>query len=139
MTPPAPVSREFTAHAQGLAELDDWIEAATAGWPCGEALLKARVCVAELAANLMEHGCDASSPARLGVRLEPLGKDIRLELSDDGRPFDPTQWRPAAARETLQTAAIGGRGLRTVHGLAREMRYERRDDRNHLSLLVAGG
>ncbi len=136
---PQPVNRDFTADADGLAELDDWIERATADWPSGEPVLKARVCAAELAANLMEHGSGPAGPARLSVRLAAEGPDVRLELTDNGRPFDPTEWHASAVRETLQTATIGGRGLRTVHGLSRELHYSRREGRNHLSLLVAGG
>jgi anti-sigma regulatory factor (Ser/Thr protein kinase) len=130
--------RDFIADAQGLAVLDDWLESATAGWSCRESVLRARVCAAELAANLMEHGLGPQGAARLKVSIACEGSDVRLELEDDGRAFDPTQWRPSREKQTLRTAPIGGRGLRTVQGLARELRYQRRNDRNCISLLVAG-
>jgi anti-sigma regulatory factor (Ser/Thr protein kinase) len=134
---PETINRDFRADADGLADLDDWIERSTAGWRCGASLMRARVCAVELAANLMEHGSGRTSAALLNVRLWPEAGGMRLELTDDGAAFDPTLPRPAPAPATLETAAIGGRGLRTVRGLARELRYRRENGRNHVSVLVA--
>ncbi len=132
---PAPVHREFVADAAGVAELDDWLEAATRAWPFQGSVLKARVCAAELAANLMEHDAEPGRRARLQVRLSAEEDGVALELVDDGRAFDPT--RPAAAGgETLQAATPGGRGLRTVQGLARTLEYRREDARNRLLLRI---
>ena len=133
---PAPVCREFTADAAGVAALDDWLETVTAAWPCRNAVFKARVCAAEAAANVMEHGSEPGRTAVIEARLSPDGEGVLLELADDGLAFDPTRPAPAPAGETLQSATPGGRGLRTIRGLARSLAYRREDGRNRLVLEI---
>jgi anti-sigma regulatory factor (Ser/Thr protein kinase) len=134
---PEPISRDFRADAGGLAELDDWMERSTAGWRRGASLMRARVCAVELAANLMEHGSDRAAAALLNVRLCREADGVRLELTDDGLAFDPTLVRPDPAPASLETAVVGGRGLRAVRGLAKELRYRRENGCNHVCVLVA--
>ncbi len=132
---PRSVHREFLADAAGVDEIDRWLEEETQGWPCAAAMLKARVCAAELAANVMEHGSGPGRPARIQMSLSAEDGDVVLEIVDDGAPFDPT--RPVAAvSETLEAAAPGGRGIRTVQGLASTLAYRREDGRNRLRLTV---
>ena len=133
---PAPVCREFAADAAGVAALDDWLEIATAAWPCQGALLKARVCAAEIAANVMEHGSPPGRTAVIEARLSADGEGVLLELTDDGVAFDPTRPAIAPVGETLQSATPGGRGLRTVQGLAKALAYRREGDRNRLSVTI---
>ena len=132
----APVRREFTADAAGVAALDDWLETATVDWPCQGAVLKARVCAAEVGANLIEHGSAPDRAAVIEVRLSEDAEGVLLELADDGAAFDPTRFPPAPDGETLQSATPGGRGLRAIQGLAHALAYRREDGRNRLSLKI---
>ena len=135
---PAPVSLDIEATGQGLGVLDDWIETVTAGWsPAG--VMKARVCAAELAANLLEHGSDPAHPARLCLRLSAGPEGVVLEMTDDGRPFDPTTPLPDSGEGDLATATLGGRGLRAVHALATRLDYRREDGLNRLTILLPFG
>lgn len=127
------LEREFLADPPGIADLDTWIETAAADWPSQKCVVKARVCAAEIAANLLEHGGHGEGPRRLQVRLSQTLEGVALDLADDGLPFDPTD-RPPSGRETLSSATPGGRGLQAVKGLAKTLSYRRDSDRNHLHL-----
>ena len=69
-------------------------------------LFRARVCVAEIAANLLEHGSAHPGRDEIKLSLQQRGPAIEVEISDTGREFDPT--RPAtysaAARRPEDTA-----------------------------------
>lgn len=89
----------------------------------------------ELFTNAAKHayGRDAP-PGRIEVALALDSGRIKIEFSDDGRPFDPLNRplpdldRPGAGRR------VGGLGLHIVRSLADEARYFRSAGRNHLVL-----
>jgi sigma-B regulation protein RsbU (phosphoserine phosphatase) len=58
---------------------------------------------------------------------------IRIQLIDDGIPFDPT------AHETNATAVadrqIGGMGISLIRQIADELQYQRMDDKNQLTII----
>jgi serine/threonine-protein kinase RsbW len=135
---PQPVSLEIEADGRGLGMLDDWIEDVTAGWsPLG--VMKARVCAAELAANLLEHGSEPERPARLTLRLSPRPDGVLLEMTDDGRAFDPTAPLSEPVTDDLTTATLGGRGLRAVQAMALALDYQREGGLNRLTVHLPYG
>ncbi len=122
------------ATPDGICALDGWIERIGASWRLpGDVVFRARVCVAEVAANLMEHGCTNHEGEPMAVSLRPDASALELELRDSGRAFDPTE--PTGA--TASAEAVGGRGLRLLHAYAAAMRYRREVGQNVLSLRVS--
>jgi anti-sigma regulatory factor (Ser/Thr protein kinase) len=91
----------------------------------------------ELQMNLLMHGFDdpGSGQVQIGVRVAP--QHVRLQVSDNGRPFDPTRFEPGEAPTNLETARVGGLGLSLVRKATHPIVYERRDGRNHLLLEFA--
>jgi anti-sigma regulatory factor (Ser/Thr protein kinase) len=133
----AAATRSFRATPDQVAEIDTWIETTAAGWNLAEdVVFRARVCVAELAANVMEHGRAQADWDEIAVTLHPSPPDLELEIADTGRPFDPTR-PPAPAAAPPATESIGGRGLRLLRAYATAMAYRREGARNILSLRVA--
>jgi anti-sigma regulatory factor (Ser/Thr protein kinase) len=58
-------TRSFAAAPDRIVELDNWIERTGAAWRVPEdVLFRGRVCVAEIAANLLEHGARRSKASR---------------------------------------------------------------------------
>ena len=131
-------TRSFKATPDDIADIDAWIEAATTGWPVAEdTVFRSRVCVAEIAANVMEHGRAQADWDEITITLRPLPPALEVEITDTGRPFDPTR-RP----ETVTVAGqipdpLGGRGLRLLRAYASAMTYRRAGGRNILTLRVA--
>ena len=96
-----------------------------------------------------EEGEDYSRPSRsarkraaehlieaheIAVRLGHQGKDVVLEIEDDGIAFDPTEGEPPPLA-TLESTRIGGWGMRIVRRFSDEVRYRRIDGRNCLTLI----
>src|SRR5262249_10350776 len=126
-------TRSFIATADGVCELDGWIERIGDWWRLpAEGVFRARVCVAEIAANLIEHGRVSPDGDEITVRLRPDGTAIEIELTDAGRAFDPT----AAGAGSSSAAGPGGCGLRLLRAHAAAMNYHRDASRNILRLRV---
>jgi anti-sigma regulatory factor (Ser/Thr protein kinase) len=130
-------TRNYIATPDRLAEIDTWIEQAGSAWQLPEdVVFRARVCVAELLANLLEHGRSRPDGDDIRITLRPIPPALELEIADSGRPFDPTA-RAAAAAIGPASAALGGRGLRLIGSYASDMSYGRSGRWNVLSLRVA--
>jgi anti-sigma regulatory factor (Ser/Thr protein kinase) len=130
-------TRSYIATPDRLADIDSWIEQAGSAWELPEdVVFRVRVCVAELLANLLEHGRARPDGDDLRITLRPAPPALELEIADSGRPFDPTA-RAAAAAAGPASAALGGRGLRLIGAYASDMSYGRAGRWNVLSLRVA--
>jgi anti-sigma regulatory factor (Ser/Thr protein kinase) len=125
-------TRSFIATQDQLSEMDGWIEDVGVRWGVAEDIVfRARVCVAEVAANLLEHGRAQADWDEISVTLRPSGATLAIEISDTGRAFDPTGAAEAPGPDTQ-----GGRGLRLLRAYAASMTYRREGARNILSLRV---
>src|SRR5262249_18152747 len=86
-------SRTFRGTPKDISAADAWIEEVGRHWGIAErTTFRARVCVAEIAANVFEHG--SPPPAEFAITLHRRGDGLDVEIIDSGRPFD----LPAAAR-----------------------------------------
>src|SRR5690348_6815226 len=89
-------SRTFRATPEDISAADAWTEEAGRHWGIAErTTFRARLCVAEIVANVLEHGPPALPPADFAVTLRRRGDGLDLEIVDSGRPFDVTA-APAA-------------------------------------------
>ena len=73
-----------------------------------------------------------SGASVLAFSCKKSGEQLSVSFSDNGVPFDPT----AAIPEEKQFEGLdsGGMGLSLIRRCASSMRYERREDRNILTL-----
>jgi serine/threonine-protein kinase RsbW len=129
-------TRTFRAAPGDLTEIDRWMEDVGAQWAAAErAMFRARVCIAELVANAMEHG--GANPERdtVTITLQRLGPDIGIEYADTAAPFDPTIPR-APVSSSADDASLGGRGLKLLQAYALHLSYRHDGKHNILSFRV---
>jgi len=130
-------SRAYIATPDRLSDIDSWIEQTGSAWRLAEGVVfRARVCVAELLGNLLEHGRCRPDGDDVRITLRPCPPALEVEISDTGRAFDPTA-RAIAAAAAPPANAPGGRGLRLLGAYATVMAYRRAGERNVLLLRVA--
>ncbi|MBU8537922.1 ATP-binding protein [Falsiroseomonas tokyonensis] len=127
----------------GLEAAQDAAEAWAEGQGVPPALvLRLRLVVEELVANLVEHAAwpglpqgEAPPPARLEAGFES-GR-LRLVLFDAARPFDPIT-APEAAAPSLDDDRVGGLGLALVRRMSRDLAYAPgQDGWNRTSLFIS--
>lgn len=128
-----PFRRVRTARREDVLEILEEIQPYLSG--CG---LAPRTCFAvELAAeefltNVSKYAFPDGEPGEMTLAIEPGEDVVRVELTDTGRPFDPTA-APPPPPLTIDSA-IGGRGIHLVRSLAESMSYRREGGRNILVL-----
>jgi anti-sigma regulatory factor (Ser/Thr protein kinase) len=127
-------TRSFAATPAAVTEMDDWIGTVGERWNLdARCLYRARVCVAELAANVLEHGGVAPEAGRIGIELRRISAGVEIEVTAPGVPFDS-----ATAPLSDDADRIGGRGLRLVRAYSSAIAYHRLTDRNIVTLRVSG-
>jgi anti-sigma regulatory factor (Ser/Thr protein kinase) len=128
-------TRTFRAEPSDISAADDWIEAVARRWALGERTrFGARLCVAEIASNVLEHGTSSDKTAEFALTLRRKGDGLDVEVSDTGRPFDPTATTPRPSAPSLDQTAVGGLGLRLLRSYASHIAYRHDGTRNHLTL-----
>ena len=100
-----------------------------------ETVADIRVVCDELLANVIAHGFVDDGEHEVEVRVELAGRRLVLSVSDDGVPFDPLAVASPDTSQPLEDRAIGGLGIHLVRHLVDEATYERRGERNVLTVV----
>ena len=89
----------------------------------------------ELCINVISHGeADGTKPIK--VVIVSRNDEITIEMSDNGKAFDPTKDAKTPSKVTsIEDSSIGGWGVHLAHTFSDEMRYERVDGMNCLTLV----
>jgi len=129
----------ITADASAIAAASAWIRAlgARLQLPPGD-VFRLDLCVTELVTNIADHGYAGRGDGEVELRAEPAadGAGIRVEIADNGEPFDPLAVPPPAPPARAAEARIGGLGIHLVRSYADDCSYERRDGRNVFTFVV---
>ena len=108
------------------------------GW--GESLtFKVNLVLDELASNIISHGGqEGRRNPDIEIEIASRSDELVIEISDDGRPFDPLGDAPPAAviDDDTQTAPVGGLGLHLVKSMVDSLSYRHEDGRNRVVLVA---
>ena len=131
-------SRTLRPHRAEIPLLDDWIASVMTDWGAAPRMAFAvRLCIAEIVTNAIEHGA-AGDGGDMTVTLLPVDSGVNVEICDSGRPFDPTQVADAPIPLSIETAQVGGWGMKLVRAFADQIVYRREGECNRLSLRISG-
>ena len=89
----------------------------------------------ELCINVINHGeVDGTQPIKVVIVSE--ADLISIEISDNGKAFDPTKDAKTPTKVTsIEDSSIGGWGVHLAHTFSDEMHYKRVDGMNCLTLV----
>jgi len=120
-----------------LAELErlaGWIE----GWAqhrvSADVSFAIQLCLEEAVANVIMYGAGSDDRLEIAVELERNGGTLTVRVIDNGRQFDPTLVPSPTPPASLADAPVGNVGIHLMRSFAGSMHYERRDERNRLTL-----
>lgn len=87
----------------------------------------------ELITNIIEHG-ERGNEHHIDIILSKVGRNLTIEVKDDGPPFDPTICALPDTTLTLDKRKCGGLGILLVRRLSDNCRYRREQNKNVLTL-----
>src|SRR5262245_47280151 len=126
---------EFRVATSELGAGLDTLEAALRAERLPEAaILELRLVAEEILTNLAKYGHDDGAAHWAHVGLTLVAGDVILELTDDGRPFNPLAAPPPEFPAQAAERPIGGLGIHLVRSLVDEAEYVRRGSQNVLTL-----
>lgn len=97
-----------------------------------EAIFRINLVIEEIVTNIIKYGYDDAGHHTIAVNLALLPNTIRLQLKDDGHPFDPLQSPEPDIHLPLSKRKVGGLGLHLVRATASRIAYRRENDTNVL-------
>lgn len=118
-----------------IARLNAWLRDTLAGAPVSDALRgDLQLCLNEAVTNVISYAFDDTPAPELQVALETGPGWVRATVTDNGAPFDPLAAPPAPPMDGLDTARIGGFGIKLLRETASGLAYARADGRNRLTI-----
>ena len=115
---------------QQIPTLAEWVE--MIGLP-QELNMPINLALEEAVSNVMLY----AYPGKSGQVLVECEKSDKLvfTITDSGVPFDPTQQEDPDVTQSAEDRPIGGLGIFLVRQIMDDIRYERKDDKNILTLI----
>jgi anti-sigma regulatory factor (Ser/Thr protein kinase) len=87
----------------------------------------------EVLSNVVRHGL-AGRTGTISVRYAVKDDELSIEVVDDAPAFNPLAAPAPDTGAPLEARTPGGLGIALVAAILDDVRYERRDDRNHLMM-----
>ena len=92
--------------------------------------------VNEALTNIMSYAYTDDAQHAIVVELHVQPGRIRVEVEDDGIPFNPLDLPLEAPPESLEKSRRTGRGIPLMRNFMDELHYQRRDSRNVLTMVL---
>ena len=120
-----------------IPTLAEWVE--TIGLP-QELNMPINLALEEAVSNVMLYAYPEKSGQVLvefnkAVSHQPSAVSLIFTITDSGIPFDPTQQEDPDVTQNAEERPIGGLGIFLVKQIMDEVRYERKDGKNVLTLV----
>ena len=89
----------------------------------------------ELVLNFVNHG-SRGGEGEINIELVSDPEAVIIQITDDGRPFDPLTDAPEPDTESgIEDRAVGGLGIHLVRTMMDDVTYRREENKNHMRLV----
>lgn len=102
-----------------------------------EVLHDVRLALEEVVVNIIRHAYKDAGTHRITVRMVRGDGELVLEVTDDGRPFDPRTFPPPDLSPPLEKRPQGGLGVFLTLRLMDAVQYRREGKENVLTMRKA--
>jgi anti-sigma regulatory factor (Ser/Thr protein kinase) len=93
-----------------------------------------QLCLEEAVVNIISHALEPDTGHEIGIALWREPAVLQAEVTDDGPPFDPLAHAVPPRPKDIQSAPIGGLGIKLMRSFADAIAYRRSDGKNVLTL-----
>jgi anti-sigma regulatory factor (Ser/Thr protein kinase) len=91
--------------------------------------------VDELFTNIVKYGFADNNLHYVAITLSHRDGKISIRVEDNGVPFDPAAKQTSELKDPLEHCKIGGLGLHLVKKIMDDIIYERRGEKNVITLI----
>jgi anti-sigma regulatory factor (Ser/Thr protein kinase) len=98
-------------------------------------LHEVQLAVEEHLTNILKYAFEDQDEHRIRVRALPEATELRIEVEDDGRPFDPLKHPPPDLSQPLDARPVGGLGIHMMRKCMDRIEYRRADEKNILVMI----
>ena len=114
--------------AQKVEELGD-------EWQLGIALVtNINLVLEEAVSNIIFYAFDDKKQHHIDITITMNNKKLTIQVVDGGKPFDPTKKTPPDTTLPAEEREIGGLGIFLMGKIMDELDYQRKDEKNILTL-----
>lgn len=99
-----------------------------------ELVFRVILALEEIITNVISYGYDDELEHEISVTLYWEDPYVKLEVEDDGRPFNPLEAPRPDTGKPLAERQVGGLGIHLVREMMDELEYRRENDKNLLVL-----
>jgi serine/threonine-protein kinase RsbW len=129
--------KSFSPRIESVHEIQEFVREPFLALGAGEKkLMKIDLLVEEIVVNIVRYGGMAVESGFIDVAIDTVDHKIILEISDNGLAFNPLEQEGPDLTAGLDERRPGGLGIFFVKQIAAEIRYQRRDHKNHLRLCL---
>jgi sigma-B regulation protein RsbU (phosphoserine phosphatase) len=97
--------------------------------------MKFNVVFDEVLSNVISYAYRDDEEHNIEIRMERVGKRLTVAITDDGVPFNPLNVATPRTDLALEDREVGGLGIHLVRNLVDDVSYQRRIDKNVLTLI----
>jgi anti-sigma regulatory factor (Ser/Thr protein kinase) len=95
---------------------------------------RASLALEEVVCNIISYAYSDAAEHLIEIAMAVRGDELVLQVSDDGRPFNPLHATPPNLDIPLQQRSVGGLGIHLVRQFMDEVAYERVAGHNVLTM-----
>ena len=118
---------DLVAAVEALGERDGW---------SGDLTFRISLVIDELAQNVVDYAYE-DQPGDVEVEVTSEPEAVTIEITDEGRPFDPlTQAPEPDLTSPIEDRPIGGLGVHFTKTLMDDVKYSRESGKNRLKIVT---
>ncbi len=96
--------------------------------------IKLNLVIEEMFTNILHYGFKDSNNHKIEIIVELDNNIFTATIIDDGIPFNPLNYRVQDLNAPLEKRRIGGLGIHLMKNIMDEHHYQRKDDKNILTI-----
>lgn len=119
----------ITGAVEELGQREDWPD---------DLVFKVNLVLEEIGLNILSYGGESGDDhPELEIVIQSEDHSLTIEVSDDGRPFDPLEDAPIPVTDgVILDRPIGGLGIHLVKTMMDDLSYQHSDGKNRLIMVT---
>jgi len=122
-----------------LGKLQSFVEEIRKGLSVSKkCLFETNLALEEACSNVLSYGFNKHTDHFIKITISSAQGVLNIRVEDDGKPFNPLEAKEPDLQYDIENCEIGGLGIHLIKHVMGDIRYERYQDRNVLTMKKEG-